>query len=121
MQEFLKDKSPHKRRAKVEELLKRVPADAGEKKTSKAQGENSTIDNLVEQKWRDAMKAWNSQKQYTEKPQPPKPETKSDPQGASLNIPALGPSPVALDFAFPVLGNDQGNKQVFSFYYGIAR
>jgi hypothetical protein len=66
-------------------------------------------------------KLWNSQMHNSEKPQPPKPETKTDPQGASLNVPAMGPSPIAVDFAFPVAEKDGSDNPIFSFYFGIAR
>jgi len=41
--------------------------------------------------------------------------------GLRLAIPALGPSPLAFDFAFPVAEADGDERQVFSFYMSAAR
>lgn len=41
--------------------------------------------------------------------------------GLRLNIPAMGPAPLALDFAFPVAKADTDNTQVFSFFFGFGR
>ncbi|QEL18418.1 BamA/OMP85 family outer membrane protein [Limnoglobus roseus] len=39
--------------------------------------------------------------------------------GFRVSIPALGPVPVAFDFAFPLNRTDTDNKQVFAFYIGL--
>ena len=41
--------------------------------------------------------------------------------GLRLNIPALGPAPLALDFAFPVAEADGDQRQIFSFFLGAMR
>ena len=41
--------------------------------------------------------------------------------GLRLAIPAMGPAPIALDFAWPVFEKSQGDRQVFSFYMGFVR
>lgn len=41
--------------------------------------------------------------------------------GLRVNIPALGPAPLAFDFAFPVSEAATDQKQVFSFFLGIGR
>jgi outer membrane protein insertion porin family len=41
--------------------------------------------------------------------------------GLRLNIPALGPAPLALDFAFPVADEDGDQRQIFSFFLGAMR
>jgi outer membrane protein insertion porin family len=41
--------------------------------------------------------------------------------GLRLTVPALGPAPIALDFAFPVSFNGQDQRQVFSFFVGFGR
>jgi len=41
--------------------------------------------------------------------------------GLRLNIPAMGPAPLALDFAFPVAKASTDNTQVFSFFFGFGR
>lgn len=41
--------------------------------------------------------------------------------GLRLNIPALGPAPLALDFAFPVAEEDGDQRQIFSFFLGAMR
>ena len=38
--------------------------------------------------------------------------------GLRISIPALGPMPIALDFAFPIVKGPQDQEQVFSFYVG---
>jgi outer membrane protein assembly factor BamA len=39
--------------------------------------------------------------------------------GFRINVPALGPQPIALDFAFPIIKTATDNTQVFSFYVGM--
>lgn len=41
--------------------------------------------------------------------------------GLRVNIPALGPAPLALDFAFPVAHADTDDKRTFSFFLGVGR
>ena len=41
--------------------------------------------------------------------------------GMRITIPAMGPAPIALDFAFPVAQQDGDDKQVFSFFIGFLR
>jgi outer membrane protein insertion porin family len=41
--------------------------------------------------------------------------------GLRIVVPAMGPAPIALDFAFPVSTNPGDRKQVFSFFVGFAR
>ncbi|HID23420.1 MAG TPA: hypothetical protein EYP14_13625, partial [Planctomycetaceae bacterium] len=41
--------------------------------------------------------------------------------GLRLTIPAMGPAPIALDWAFPVAKADSDDEQVFSFYVGLFR
>jgi len=41
--------------------------------------------------------------------------------GLRLTIPAMGPAPIALDFAFPISKQDEDDTQVFSFYVGFTR
>jgi outer membrane protein insertion porin family len=41
--------------------------------------------------------------------------------GLRINIPALGPAPLALDFAVPVTHADTDNIQNFSFFFGFGR
>jgi outer membrane protein insertion porin family len=41
--------------------------------------------------------------------------------GLRMNIPALGPAPLALDFAFPVAQADGDQTQIFSFFLGAMR
>lgn len=41
--------------------------------------------------------------------------------GVLLNIPALGPAPLAINFAFPIMSADTDQKQVFSFFFGASR
>ncbi|MCE9525521.1 MAG: BamA/TamA family outer membrane protein [Planctomycetales bacterium] len=41
--------------------------------------------------------------------------------GLRINVPALGPAPLALDFAFPVSYASTDQKQTFSFFFGVSR
>lgn len=41
--------------------------------------------------------------------------------GLRITIPAMGPAPIALDFAFPVSHNPGDRQQVFSFFVGFLR
>jgi outer membrane protein insertion porin family len=41
--------------------------------------------------------------------------------GLRLIVPAMGPAPIALDFAYPLLKEDFDEKQIFSFYVGFTR
>ncbi len=41
--------------------------------------------------------------------------------GFRVVIPAMGPVPLAFDFAFPVLAEDDDQQRIFSFYVGINR
>lgn len=41
--------------------------------------------------------------------------------GARIAIPALGPAPLAFDFAFPVSYADSDTRQIFSFTMGLTR
>jgi outer membrane protein insertion porin family len=41
--------------------------------------------------------------------------------GVLLNLPALGPAPLAINFAFPIASADTDQKQVFSFFFGATR
>jgi outer membrane protein insertion porin family len=41
--------------------------------------------------------------------------------GLRINIPAMGPAPLAFDFAFPVAMAATDNKQMFSFFMGASR
>ncbi len=41
--------------------------------------------------------------------------------GFRISVPALGPAPLAFDFAFPVAKADTDDTQVFSFFFGIGR
>ena len=41
--------------------------------------------------------------------------------GLRISMPALGPAPIALDFAVPVLKAPNDHSQVFSFNVGVAR
>ena len=41
--------------------------------------------------------------------------------GLRITVPAMGPAPIALDFAFPVLKADFDDEQVFSFNIGLQR
>lgn len=41
--------------------------------------------------------------------------------GFRISVPALGPAPLAFDFAFPVAKADTDDEQLFSFFFGIGR
>jgi len=41
--------------------------------------------------------------------------------GLRIFVPAMGPAPIALDFAFPVAHEDTDDRQVFSFFIGLLR
>lgn len=41
--------------------------------------------------------------------------------GLRINVPALGPAPLALDFAFPVSKEATDQRQTFSFFFGVSR
>ncbi|MCA9268270.1 MAG: outer membrane protein assembly factor, partial [Planctomycetales bacterium] len=41
--------------------------------------------------------------------------------GLRIAVPAMGPAPIALDFAFPVASAATDTKQVFSFFVGFGR
>ncbi len=41
--------------------------------------------------------------------------------GLRMVIPAMGPAPIALDFAYPIVKEDFDEKQIFSFYVGFTR
>jgi outer membrane protein insertion porin family len=41
--------------------------------------------------------------------------------GFRINIPAMGPAPLAFDFAFPVASADTDQRQIFSFFFGASR
>lgn len=41
--------------------------------------------------------------------------------GLRLTIPAMGPAPIALDFAFPVIQEDSDEEEMFSFFIGFLR
>ena len=41
--------------------------------------------------------------------------------GFRINIPAMGPAPLAFDFAFPVAQADTDQQQIFSFFFGASR
>lgn len=41
--------------------------------------------------------------------------------GLRVTVPAMGPAPIAIDFAFPVAKADTDNTQVFNFYMGATR
>jgi outer membrane protein insertion porin family len=41
--------------------------------------------------------------------------------GLRVTIPAMGPAPIALDFAFPVSKNPGDRQQIFSFFVGFLR
>ncbi len=41
--------------------------------------------------------------------------------GLRISIPALGPAPLALDFAFPVASEITDDEQIFSFFIGVGR
>ncbi len=41
--------------------------------------------------------------------------------GFRISVPALGPAPLAFDFAFPVASADTDDEQIFSFFFGVGR
>jgi outer membrane protein insertion porin family len=41
--------------------------------------------------------------------------------GFRISVPALGPAPLAFDFAFPVASADTDDEQIFSFFFGASR
>jgi outer membrane protein insertion porin family len=41
--------------------------------------------------------------------------------GLRINVPALGPAPLAFDFAFPVAKADTDDTRVFTFFMGVGR
>lgn len=41
--------------------------------------------------------------------------------GFRINVPAMGPAPLAFDFAFPIAQADTDHKQMFSFFFGATR
>ena len=41
--------------------------------------------------------------------------------GLRITVPALGPAPIALDFAFPINSLDGDDEQIFSFNLGVMR
>ena len=41
--------------------------------------------------------------------------------GLRITIPAMGPAPIALDFAFPITKDDSDIRQIFSFFVGFGR
>ncbi|MEQ8784696.1 MAG: BamA/TamA family outer membrane protein [Pirellulaceae bacterium] len=41
--------------------------------------------------------------------------------GFRINVPMLGPAPLAFDFAFPIAREDTDQIQVFSFFFGLGR
>lgn len=41
--------------------------------------------------------------------------------GFRVNVPALGPAPLAFDFAYPITHADNDDRQVFSFFMGLTR
>ena len=41
--------------------------------------------------------------------------------GLRINIPALGPAPLALDFAIPIASAATDREQIFSFFFGLGR
>jgi len=41
--------------------------------------------------------------------------------GLRISVPALGPAPLAFDFAFPVARADTDAERVFSFFFGVGR
>lgn len=51
---------------------------------------------------------------------PPPSGTTPATHDARVVVPGIGPVPVALDFGFPLIGNDK-DKQVFSFWIGFFR
>jgi outer membrane protein insertion porin family len=41
--------------------------------------------------------------------------------GLRITLPAMGPAPIALDFAIPVAYAQDDSQQLFSFFVGFAR
>ncbi len=41
--------------------------------------------------------------------------------GFRINVPAMGPAPLAFDFAFPVASATTDHRQMFSFFFGASR
>ena len=41
--------------------------------------------------------------------------------GFRINVPALGPAPLALDFSFPIHSAVGDDEQMFSFFFGLSR
>ena len=41
--------------------------------------------------------------------------------GLRITVPAMGPAPIALDFAWPINKADGDDTQVFSFFMGFTR
>jgi outer membrane protein insertion porin family len=41
--------------------------------------------------------------------------------GLRISVPALGPAPLAFDFAFPLAKADTDDTRVFSFFFGVGR
>ena len=41
--------------------------------------------------------------------------------GLRVTVPALGPAPIALDFAFPIAFANEDQRQIFSFFVGFGR
>ena len=41
--------------------------------------------------------------------------------GLRVNVPAMGPAPLAFDFAVPLASEDEDDERVFSFYIGLTR
>ena len=41
--------------------------------------------------------------------------------GLRITVPAMGPAPIALDFAFPIAKADTDDTQIFSFSVGLQR
>ncbi len=41
--------------------------------------------------------------------------------GFRISVPALGPAPLAFDFAFPIAQADTDTEQIFSFFFGLGR
>ena len=41
--------------------------------------------------------------------------------GLRVAVPMMGPVPIALDFAFPILKEEIDQEQIFSFYVGVNR
>ena len=41
--------------------------------------------------------------------------------GLRILVPAMGPAPIALDFAFPISSEEGDEKEVFSFFIGFLR